>query len=163
MLETQVNTGSIPGLGRSPREGNGSPFQYSCLKNPMERGAWWATVPAVAKSWTWWCTEWLSTRWPHYSSVSSMKTLSPNRAPSGVKGVICAYVPSCFQFVRLFETLWTVFHQALLSMVFFRQKYWSGLPFLPARDLPNQKGLNLHLLCLPDCKQILYHWATGEV
>ena len=36
--------GSIPGLGRSPREGNGNPLQYSCLENPMDRGAWQATV-----------------------------------------------------------------------------------------------------------------------
>ena len=36
--------GSIPGLGRSPGEGNGNPLQYSCLENPMDRGAWWATV-----------------------------------------------------------------------------------------------------------------------
>ena len=36
--------GSIPGLGRSAREGIGYPFQYSCLENPMDRGAWWATV-----------------------------------------------------------------------------------------------------------------------
>ena len=35
---------SIPGLGRSPGEGNGYPFQFSCLENPMDRGAWWATV-----------------------------------------------------------------------------------------------------------------------
>ena len=35
--------GSIPGLGRSPGEGNGSPLQYSCLENPMDRGAWQAT------------------------------------------------------------------------------------------------------------------------
>ena len=34
----------IPGLGRLPGEGNGNPFQYSCLENPMDRGAWWATV-----------------------------------------------------------------------------------------------------------------------
>ena len=33
--------GSIPGLGRSPGEGNGNPLQYSCLENPMDRGAWW--------------------------------------------------------------------------------------------------------------------------
>ena len=45
--------GLIPGLGRSPGEGNGNPFQYSCLKNPMDRGAWWAIVHGVAKSWTW--------------------------------------------------------------------------------------------------------------
>ena len=42
--------GSIPGLGRSPGEGNGNPLQYSCLENPMDRGAWWATVHGVAKS-----------------------------------------------------------------------------------------------------------------
>ena len=41
---------SIPGLGRSPREGNGNPLQYSCLENPMDRGAWLATVHGVAKS-----------------------------------------------------------------------------------------------------------------
>ena len=44
--------GSIPGSGRSPGEGNGNALQYSCLENPMDRGAWWATVPGVAKSWT---------------------------------------------------------------------------------------------------------------
>ena len=42
--------GSIPGLGRSPGEGNGNPLQYSCLENPKDRGAWWATVYGVAKS-----------------------------------------------------------------------------------------------------------------
>ena len=45
--------GSIPGLGRSPREGNGNPLQYSCLENPMDGGAWRVTVYRVAKSWTW--------------------------------------------------------------------------------------------------------------
>ena len=44
--------GSIPGSGRSSGEGNGNPLQYSCLENPMDRGAWWATVHGVAKSWT---------------------------------------------------------------------------------------------------------------
>ena len=41
--------GLIPGLGRSPRGGNGNPLQYSCLENPMNRGAWWATVHGVAE------------------------------------------------------------------------------------------------------------------
>ena len=41
---------SIPGLGRSSGEGNGNPLQYSCLGNPMDRGAWWATVHVFAKS-----------------------------------------------------------------------------------------------------------------
>ena len=44
---------SIPGLGRSPREGNGNPLQYSCLKNPMDSGAWQATIHGVTKSRTW--------------------------------------------------------------------------------------------------------------
>ena len=44
--------GLIPGLGRSPGEGNGYPFQYSCLGNPMDREAWQATVHGVAESGT---------------------------------------------------------------------------------------------------------------
>ena len=53
--ETTCNAGdssSIPGSGRSPGEGNGSPLQYSCLESPMDKGAWWATVHGIAKSWT---------------------------------------------------------------------------------------------------------------
>ena len=41
--------GSIPGLGRSPGEGNGNPLQYPCLENLMDRGAWWAAVHEVTK------------------------------------------------------------------------------------------------------------------
>ena len=42
----------FPGLGRSPGGGHGNPLEYSCLENPMNRGAWWAMVHRVAKSWT---------------------------------------------------------------------------------------------------------------
>ena len=42
----------FPGAGRSPGGGHGNPFQYSCLENRMDRGAWWATAHRVAKSWT---------------------------------------------------------------------------------------------------------------
>ena len=45
------NIGSIPGLRRSPEEGSGNPFQFSCLGNPMDRGAWLDTVHGVSKSW----------------------------------------------------------------------------------------------------------------
>ena len=45
------NAGSIPMLGRSCRKGNGNPFLYSCLRSPMDRGVWWATVHGVAKGW----------------------------------------------------------------------------------------------------------------
>ena len=44
--------GSIPGLERSPGEGNGTPLQYSCLENPMDGGAWQATVHGIIESWT---------------------------------------------------------------------------------------------------------------
>ena len=58
---------SSPGCGRSPGEGNGNPLQWSCLENPMDRGAWWATVRRVAKSWTqqsdWALTQHVSRKW----------------------------------------------------------------------------------------------------
>ena len=44
------DAGSIPGSGRSPGEGHGTPLQYSCLENPMDRGAWWAAVHGVTQS-----------------------------------------------------------------------------------------------------------------
>ena len=46
------DVGSLPGLGKSPGEGHGNPLQYSCLKNPMNRRAWWVTVHGVAKGQT---------------------------------------------------------------------------------------------------------------
>ena len=51
--------GSVAGLGRFPGGGHGNPLQYSCLENPMDRGAWQAIVDRVTKSWTW--LKWLST------------------------------------------------------------------------------------------------------
>ena len=44
------DSSSIPGLGRSPEEGNDNPLQYSCLGNPMDRGAWWTMVHGAVKS-----------------------------------------------------------------------------------------------------------------
>ena len=49
--EDTRDMGSIPGSGRSPGGGNGNSLFYSCLKSPTDRGAWWATVHGVAKSW----------------------------------------------------------------------------------------------------------------
>ena len=57
---------SIHGSRRSPGEGHGNTFQYSCLENPMDRGAWRATVHRVARTWTWlkWlCTHTLTRKW----------------------------------------------------------------------------------------------------
>ena len=47
-----ADLGLIPGLGKSPGEGNGNRLQYPCLENLMDKGAWWAAVHGVAKSWT---------------------------------------------------------------------------------------------------------------
>ena len=49
---TSGDASLIPGWGRSPGGGNGNPLQYSCLENPMDRGAWWATVHGEAESQT---------------------------------------------------------------------------------------------------------------
>ena len=58
--EDTVDEGSVPGSGWSSRERNGNPLQYFCLGNSMDRGAWWATVHRVTKSWAW--LKWLSTQ-----------------------------------------------------------------------------------------------------
>ena len=66
------DVGLIPRLGRSPGGGHSNPFQYSCLENPMDRGAWWATVHGAAKSRTW-----LSTDLAHTHAVESEDDSSP--------------------------------------------------------------------------------------
>ena len=55
VVKNTASMGSIPGLGRFPRDGNGNPLQCSCLENSMDRGAWQATVHGVTKSWTQLC------------------------------------------------------------------------------------------------------------
>ena len=62
------HSGSVPGLGRSTGGGQSNPLLYSCLENPMARGAWWATVHRVAKSQTW--LKWLGM---HAQSISGTK------------------------------------------------------------------------------------------
>ena len=71
--------GSIPESGRSPGEGNGNPLQYSCLENPMDGGAWWATVHGVAELDT---TEWL-----HYHYKDQGRAALPCLIPRDSKGL----------------------------------------------------------------------------
>jgi len=61
--------GSIPELGRSPKEGNGNPLQYSCLENSMDRGAWWATAHGVTESGTTEHTHTHTTHTPNSTNV----------------------------------------------------------------------------------------------
>ena len=69
--------GSIPGSGIFSGEGHGNPLQYSCLENPMDRGAWWPTVHRVVKSWTW--LKWLSTEPSTVAGVSHDTSQNPGR------------------------------------------------------------------------------------
>ena len=135
--------GLIPGSGRSPGEGNGNPLQYSCLENPLDRGAWWATVHWVTKS---------RTRLSDFTHSLSMCFKLMLCLACILKGILWGgyYYYMGLQIwkhrklkvkslshVRLFATPWTVAHQAPPSMGFSRQEYWSGLPFPSPGDLPN--------------------------
>ena len=96
MVESACNVGepvSIPGLGRSPGEWNGNPLQYSCLENPMDRGAWQATVHGAAKGWT---------RLSNYHSHTQ-------------ESMVCCVVLSC-SVASDSATPWVVAHQVPLSM-----------------------------------------------
>ena len=114
---------SIPGLGRSPGEGNGNPIQGSCLENPMDRGTWWAVVHGVSESWTR-----LSDDHTHtfcfyliiahiYCSHEIKRCLLLGRKVMTNLKVKVKWLSR----VRLFATPWTAAHQAPLSMGFSRQ------------------------------------------
>ena len=51
-VQEPQETGSVPGSGKPPGEGNGNPLQYSCLGNPVDRRVWWTIVHGVTKNWT---------------------------------------------------------------------------------------------------------------
>ena len=74
------DTGLIPGSGRSPGGGHGNPLQYSCLENPTDREAWWATVHRVTKSWT--QLKRLSTQALNYVNILFVGPLLSNRINS---------------------------------------------------------------------------------
>ena len=103
------DTGSISGSGRCLAEGNGNSLQYSCLGNPMDRGAWWATIHRIPKK---------SDRTPQLDNI-------------------CVCIPSSFSHVGLFATPWMVAHQARLSMGFSKQGYWIELSRLSPGNLPD--------------------------
>ena len=113
--------GSIPGLGRSPGGGHGSPLQYSCLENPMDGGAWQATVHGVAKS---------RTRMSDFIQGERSGELWPfERFLIGDSHTALGDLQSDRENVRhtwLFVALWTIAQKAPLSMEFSRQEYWSG-------------------------------------
>ena len=102
--------GLIPGLGRSSGEGNGNPLQYSCLENPMDRGAWWATVHWVSKSRNDWATS-LSLLMllgtvierPHQKQVIEVgKKESPKGGNTTIKGKMKGHRKGYFFTMRFF-------------------------------------------------------------
>ena len=117
-------------------EGNGNPLQGSCLENPRDGGAWWAAVSGVTQSRTDWCDLAAAE-----AAVSSM----------------CAWALSHFSHAQIFVTLWTVTHQAPLSMGFSRQEYWSGLPCPPLGELPDPGIEPMSLNISSIGRWVLYH------
>ena len=141
------DVGSIPGLGITLGEGNGNPLQYSCLEDPTERGAWWATVHGVSQSQT---SEWLSiftmslclglsiscARWVRNELMMIEETVRR-------KGNSCWTLPvqSLCHF-QLFATPWTTASQASLSITNSQSllKLLSS-PSPPASNLSQHQGL----------------------
>ena len=106
--ESTANSGdtcSILGWGRSPREGNGNPLQYSCLGNPMDRGAWWATVHVVAKDRTWQSTP---------ACMQKCLALRSRLHPNNVSIVHRSLCPVCHQ---LRNTATTFSHSTLNYLI----------------------------------------------
>ena len=140
------DAGLILGSGRWPGGGNGNPFQCSCLKKPMERGAWWAIVQRVAKSWTR-----LSTHTPtvDYKCCDSFRwikglcrTCACIHSPSDSLPIQAVRQSSFHSglVTKLCPTLtipWTAACQAPLSTGFSRQEHWSGSPLPSPGDLPD--------------------------
>ena len=161
--------GSVPGLGRSSEEGNGNSLQYSCLENSIDRR--WTCIHGLASMDLQrvghnWVTS-FSSRWTHN------RLWTPPQKGLGLSSIgklgesffitfLCFWsvlnhvnLHVCFSPAWLFTTLWTVARQALLSMGFFRQEYWSGLQS-PPQGIFLTQGWNLRLLCL-------LHWQLGSL
>ena len=128
--ESVCNAGDtylIPGLGRSPGEGNGNELQCSCLENPMDREAWWATVQWVTKDMT-----------QQLNNSNKQELLNTQK-----KSEVC----QSFSRVQLLLTPQTIACQAPLSMRFSRQEYWRGLTFPSPGNIPDT-GIELRSLAL---------------
>ena len=90
--------GLIPGLGRSPGEGNNNPSQYSCLENSMDRGAWQITVPRVAKSWTQLSMHACNNKMYHtrdYIIILKSTRIKKNKEKNNCRLVISIYICNC--------------------------------------------------------------------
>ena len=92
--------GLIPGLGRSPGEGNDNPLQYSCLENPMDRGAWRATVHGVTKVWTQLSMHFLYTYTYFVAIYCHIFAFNRSKNIYGKKGTLCSNIWLIFSLSR---------------------------------------------------------------
>ena len=136
---------TISGSGRSLEEGHGNPLLYFCLENPMDRGAWKATVHRVAKS---------QTLLKQTQQANNQVYINTYRS------LVCVRAKSLQLCLTLWD-LWSVTHQAPLSMGFSRQEYWSGLLFSPPEDLPDP-GIEPVSYTSCNSRWVLYHQTTWE-
>ena len=142
---SQTDPCSIPMSGRSPGGGHNNPLQYSCLENPLDRGAWRATVHRVAKvRHDWNTTARMRKTYIILKLASGLvysqkhEAVAPTTQVSACQRLeVGTGVLSCFSRVPLFATPWTVARQAPLSKGLFRQEYRNGLPFPSPGDLPH--------------------------
>ena len=135
-------------------EGNGNPLQHSCLENSMDRGAWWATVHGVTKSWTWLSDTFiLSIIIVACSFIMWINIFKTYRASmfSGcvlhilqISYLLLYFISSgdihVFSCAWRFVTLWTIARRAPLSMGFSRHEYWSGFPLPLPGYLPTSSS-----------------------
>ena len=136
--------GSIPGSGRSPAEGNGNPLQYSCLENPMDRGAWQATVHRVTKSWI--QLKWLSTHTCTPISVVGMALVPSHRGMMKMRSKGCGDCLVSGESVIVEVVVNCSFLEFTLL-----QWWWLPWPFLPlghkvrfTLTLPKRPNLHRH-------------------
>ena len=129
------------GWKRSPGEGNDNLFQYSCLENPLDTGAWWVTVHRVAKSQTW-----LSKQ--HQYTITIILETFPKELNWGIIFNSSAFTVCCAQsHLTLCDPMDCSLPDSSVCGIF-QQEYWSGLPFLSPVDLPNP-GIQSESLASP--------------
>ena len=164
------DVGSVSGSGRSPGEGNGSPLQYSCLQNCMDRGAWRVIVREVTKSRTW-LSDW------HFHNIS-LNACFESRVPEiklqvlSLTFIIVCHFGQLFKFgtlvsssvlllsrIWLLVTPWTVARQASLSMGFLQARILKWVSMLSSRGSSQPRNWT----CVSFIgRWILYHWTTTE-
>ena len=156
--EPSGDAGSIPGSGRSPGGGDGTPLQYPCLENPIDRGAWWPTVHGVAKSQTW------------------LKLVSSSSSWADITDCWGSSLGDSQRFVLLIERLLFFSHciwlfcdpmdcnppgSSVHGISQARILEWVDISFSNGSSWPRNQ---LHI-CLKnehDTRQIFHHWATWE-